>query len=98
MLLTAGLLLGSAEAAGSVAVLLFISGTGEFGVGPLRDVTSLSYLVYYADRGPKTFTSAMGEYRFASALLLIMLTFSFSIAAMLIRRRFSQRYDSASLL
>jgi phosphate transport system permease protein len=92
-----GLLLGCAEAAGSVAVILFIAGTGEFGVGPLRDVTSLSFLVYYADRGPKTFLESMGEYRYASALLLIIITFTFSIAALLLKRQFGKRYEGSGV-
>jgi ABC-type phosphate transport system permease subunit len=92
-----GLLLGCAEATGSVAVILFIAGTGEFGVGPLRDVTSLSFLVYYADRGPKTFLESMGEYRYASALLLIIITFTFSVAALLLKRQFGKRYEGSGV-
>jgi ABC-type phosphate transport system permease subunit len=94
-----GLLLGSAEAAGSVAVLLFISGIGEFGVGPLRDVTSLSFLIYYADRGgDNSFNDVMGQYRFTAALMLIIITFSFSIAALAIKRMFARRYESGNAL
>jgi phosphate transport system permease protein len=94
-----GLLLGSAEAAGSVAVLLFISGIGEFGVGPRGDVTSLSYFIYYSDRGgDNSFNDVMGNYRFTAALLLIMITFSFSIAAIATKRLFGRRYESGNAL
>jgi phosphate transport system permease protein len=36
-----GLLIGCAEVAGSVAVIMFIAGTGENGVSPLGEVTPL---------------------------------------------------------
>jgi ABC-type phosphate transport system permease subunit len=92
-----GLLLGCAEAAGSVAVLLFIAGSGEFGVGPFREVTTLAFSVYYADRGvDRKFTEAMGSYETTAALLLIMLTFALSIGALLLKQRFSKRYRGAS--
>ena len=87
-----GVLLGAAEAAGSVAVLLFIAGSGEFGIGPLQEVTWLSALVYYSERGPHTFVDVMGDYQFTAALLLVMLTFSFSIAAIVLKRGSAARY------
>ncbi len=93
-----GLLLGCAEAAGSVAVLLFIAGSGEFGVGPLREATSLAFSVYYADRGvDRTFSDTMQPYEFTAALLLIFLTFALSIGALFLKQRFARRYRGASL-
>jgi ABC-type phosphate transport system permease subunit len=87
-----GLLLGAAEAAGGVTVLLFVAGTGERGVGPLHEVTSLGFLIFQSVRGPKTFTNVMGEYQFTAALLLLCITFALTIAALFMRQRFGKRY------
>jgi ABC-type phosphate transport system permease subunit len=87
-----GLLLGCAEAAGSVTVILFIAGSGEFGVGPRNEATSLSYLVYYASRGDKEYLAVMGQYQYTAALMLLFLTFGLSILALLLKQRFGARY------
>jgi phosphate transport system permease protein len=89
-----GLLLGLAEAAGSVTVLLFIAGTGQNGIGPLREVTSLAFLIFDAHpgKGPKSFTDIMSQYQFAAAFLLLIITFTLTISALLIRQRFAKRY------
>jgi phosphate transport system permease protein len=87
-----GLLLGCAEAAGSVAVLLFIAGSGESGVGPLREVTSLAFLVFESGNGTEAFVDVMQPYEFTAALLLIMITFALSIAALFLKQRFAARY------
>ena len=71
-----GLLLGTAEAAGSVTVLLFISGNGQYGVGPRHEATSLAYLIFDAGRGAKSFTDVMGQYQSSAALLLLCITLS----------------------
>ena len=94
--ITTGLLLGLAEAAGSVAVLLFIAGIGELGVGPLRGVTSLAFMVYQANpnRGPKYFTDIMSRYEFAAVFLLIIITLTCTIAALLLKQRFAKRYQA----
>jgi ABC-type phosphate transport system permease subunit len=91
-----GLILGCAEAAGSVAVILFIAGTGENGVGPFREATSLGFLVYYADKGPKPFPEAMGEYQYTGALLLLFITFGLSITALFLKQKFGARYRGVS--
>jgi ABC-type phosphate transport system permease subunit len=89
-----GMILGCAEAAGSVAVLLFVAGSGEFGVGPLQETTSLSFLVYFADpgRGFKPFVEVMGAYQFTAALLLLVITFGLSIIALVLKQKFGARY------
>jgi ABC-type phosphate transport system permease subunit len=87
------LLLGAAEAAGSVTVLLFVAGSGENGVGPLREVTSLAYLVFDSSDGKsKAFRDVMGQYNFSAALLLLMMTLVLTAGALLMRARFSDRY------
>ena len=91
-----GLLLGCAEAAGSVAVLLFIARSGEFGVGPLQEVTSLGYLVYYVDRGaPGDFQEVMKQYQYTAGLLLLFITLGLSIAAVVLKQKFGARYRGA---
>jgi phosphate transport system permease protein len=91
-----GLLLGCAEAAGSVAVIMFIAGTGEFGVGPFREVTSLAFVIFETDRGSKAFIEVMGVYQFTAALLLLMITFGLSIAALVMKQRFGTRYQGGT--
>jgi phosphate transport system permease protein len=94
-----GLLLGLAEAAGSVAVLLFIAGGGEHGVGPFKGVTSLAFVVYAAHpgRGTKNFTDIMSRFEFTAAFLLIVITFTLTLAALLLKQRFARRYRGGLL-
>ena len=90
-----GLLLGCAEAAGSVAVIMFIAGTGEFGVGPLNEVTSLSYFIFDCNYGSHAFRVLMRPYQFSAALLLLFITTGLSMAALILKRRFAKRYQGA---
>lgn len=89
-----GLLLGLAEAAGSVTVIMFISGTGEHGVAPLKGATSLAFLIFDAHpgKGPQLFTNTMSPYEFAAALLLLAITFTLTLGALALRSRFARRY------
>jgi phosphate transport system permease protein len=87
-----GLLLGAAEAAGSVTVLLFIAGGGQYGVGPRHEATSLAYLIFNAGRGATSFTSVMSQFQFSAALLLVMITFGLTVAALILKQRFAKRY------
>jgi ABC-type phosphate transport system permease subunit len=87
-----GLVLGCAEAAGSVAILLFIAGAGDRGVGPLSQVTSLSFLIFEVRYGPKPFRDLIGPYQFSAALLLLVITLGLTVAALVLKRRFASRY------
>lgn len=92
-----GLLIGAAEAAGSLAIILFIAGDGQYGVGPLDPVTSLDYALYSTRYGSQPFIQSMGyraetDYAFAAALLLLVITLGLTIAAIWLRNRFSSRY------
>ncbi|MCL0061035.1 ABC transporter permease subunit [Dehalococcoidia bacterium] len=87
-----GLLLGCAEAAGSVAVIMFLAGRGEHGVGPLSEVTSLAYFIYDVGIGTAGFEDTMRPYRFSAALLLVIITTALGIAALILKRKFAQRY------
>ncbi|MGQ9675498.1 MAG: PstA family ABC transporter permease [Chloroflexota bacterium] len=90
------LLLSCAEAGGNVAVLLFMAGNGEFGIGPLNEVTSLGFLIFEGrliEVG--TFKKLMGDYQFTAALLLLVITMGLSMAAIILKRRFASRYRLA---
>lgn len=87
-----GLLLGAAEASGSLAVLLFIAGTGQHGVGPMSEVTSLDYALFATVWGPRPYIATMGPYQFTAALLLLILTLGLTVTAMWLRQRFGRRY------
>lgn len=90
-----GLLIGAAETAGSVAVLLLIAGTGEHGLSPLDEATSLAYFVFQADYGPQAFTKANAQYQHAAALVLILMTFGFALLSMLVRGWLVRKFRGA---
>ena len=87
-----GLLLGCAEAAGSVAIILFLARTGEYGIGPLGEVTSLSYFIFDCRYGIKMFRDLVSPYQYSAVLLLLTITMGLSIVALLLKRRFAKRY------
>jgi phosphate transport system permease protein len=87
-----GLLLGAAEAAGSVAVLLFIAGTGQNGVGPLKEATSLSLVIFEVKYGPKPFQDSMAPYQFTAALLLLAITVGLTVLGLYLKHRLSRSH------
>lgn len=92
-----GLLLGAAEAAGSLAIILFIAGNGEYGLGPLSSVTTLDYALFSTRFGSQPFLQTMGyrapiDYAYTAALLLLIITLGLTVVAMVVRRRFARRY------
>lgn len=97
--ITTALLLGCAEAAGSVATIMFIARAGEHGVtGPWSEVTSLAYAVfagqYYYSR---VFPNLMGpaHYQYAGAVLLLLITLTLTIAGLVVKSRYAGRYRGA---
>ncbi|MFA5308792.1 MAG: ABC transporter permease subunit [Dehalococcoidales bacterium] len=90
-----GWLLGCAEAAGSVSILIFMATTGEAGVGPFSEVISLSHLIFNVNfGGPKSFRDTMVGYEYSAALLLIIITLSFGVASLILKRAYSKRYQA----
>jgi phosphate transport system permease protein len=86
-------LLGCAEAAGTLAPLLFIAGTGENGVGPLSQATSLAWGIFAATYSiSNPYRSQMAPHQFAEVLLLLALALILSIAALTLNHRFATRY------
>jgi len=90
-----GLLIGAAEVAGSVAVILFIAGSGQNGFGLFNQTTSLSYLIFDVKYGPQPVQDLLAQYQFTAALLLVFLTLTLTIAALFIKHRFARRYQGA---
>lgn len=91
-----GVLLGCAEAAGTLAIIMFIAGSGDFGVGPLRQVTSLTYVIYGAQYGvSKAFRNDMRPYQSTAAIVLLVITIALTVGAQILKSRFAKRYQGA---
>lgn len=87
-----GVLLGCAEAAGSLATIWFICGTGEQGLTPFSPPTSLSYFIYLCLGDVNVgFKNTEQYYQYSAALILILITIGLSIAVLLLRRRLNKR-------
>ncbi|MGP8079384.1 MAG: ABC transporter permease subunit [Dehalococcoidales bacterium] len=91
-----GLVLGCAEAAGSLTIIFLIAGTGQLGINPLSETTSLSYLIfdcrYGKEMGDGVVQTLMGTYQYAAALLLLIITICLTILALTLKKRISKRY------
>jgi phosphate transport system permease protein len=87
-------ILGCAEAAGSVSVLMFIAGTGTRGVGPFEEVTSLAFGIFYSQFSPfKAFRDLERPYQYAAALELLVLALALTGIALIFKRRYASRYQ-----
>jgi ABC-type phosphate transport system permease subunit len=86
------ILLGCAEVAGSVAVIMFIAGRGDYGVGAASQVTSLAYAIFLIYFGEGLFRGAMGPYMYTAGLLLLAITMGLGIAALLVKRWLVRQY------
>jgi phosphate transport system permease protein len=88
-------LLGAAEAAGSLATLLFIASTGSGGIGPLQPVSSLSYAIFDAQYSTvKSFRDAILLHRMGGAVLLLGIALMLTAAALVVKHRHATRYRS----
>lgn len=87
-----GLLLAGAEANGSLAVIIFLAGTGENGIGPTSGVTSLDYAVFATKYGTRAYSNSMQTYQYTAALLLLIVTLGLTVTAMVLQQRFAKRY------
>jgi ABC-type phosphate transport system permease subunit len=86
------LLLAGAEAAGSLAIIMFLAVPGQNGVGPFSGVTTLDYAVFATHYGPRSYFESMRDYQNTAALLLLVLTMGLTLVAMALQRRFARRY------
>jgi phosphate transport system permease protein len=93
-----GLVLGCAEAAGSLTIMFLIAGTGQFGVGPLNETTSLAYLIFdcrYGKSMGDQVQSLMGSYQYAAALVLLIITIGLTATALILKNKLAKRYKGA---
>jgi phosphate transport system permease protein len=90
-ILTATILAG-AEAAGGLAIIMFLAVPGQNGVGPFSGVTTLDYAVFATHYGPRQYWDVMRTYQFTAALLLLLLTVGLTLIALAIQRRFAKRF------
>ena len=86
------LILAGAEAAGGLAIIMFVAGVGQNGIGPFNGVTTLDYAVFATKYGPRVYFDSMKQYQFTAALLLLILTVGLTLVAMALQRRFVARY------
>jgi phosphate transport system permease protein len=91
-----GLLLGCAEVAGSVAILMLIGGVGQFGVSPLSEVTSLAHFIFRTRFWTQSWRSEMEQYQYAAAFLLLLITLSLTVVYLFLRSKFTERYRGGS--
>jgi ABC-type phosphate transport system permease subunit len=87
-----GLLLGCAEVAGAVAVIMFVSSRGDQGINPLGGSASLGYMIWGCDYEIKTFRDAMAPYQWSSAFIILIMALGLSLAGVALQQRFSKRY------
>jgi ABC-type phosphate transport system permease subunit len=86
------LILAGAEAAGGLAIVMFLAVPGQNGVGPFSGVTTLDYAVFATHYGPRVYFDSMRDYQYTAALLLLVLTVGLTLIAMTLQRRFAKRY------
>ena len=86
------LILAGAEAAGALAIVMFLAVPGQNGVGPFSGVTTLDYAVFATHYGPREYFDSMRAYQYTAALLLLVLTVGLTFIAMALQRRFAKRY------
>lgn len=86
------LILAGAEAAGGLAIIMFLAVPGQNGVGLLSGVTTLDSAVFQARYGPRPYVETMRDYQSTSALLLLILTVGLTFIALTLQRRFAKRY------
>jgi len=86
------LILAGAEAAGALAVIWFMASVGQHGVNLFSSVTDLDFAVFASIYGPRPYYDTMLENQDVGALLLLVLTISLTLIAMLLQRRFAKRY------
>jgi ABC-type phosphate transport system permease subunit len=93
-----GLVLGCAEAAGSLTVIFLVAGNGQFGINPLRETTSLAYLIYDCQFGTElgdTVQRNLGQYQFTAAFILLIITIGLTVTALIMKNKLAKRYKGA---
>ena len=92
-----GLVLGCAEAAGALTIIFLMAGTGQLGVNPLSETTSLAYFIFDCRFGAQmgdTVQTYMGSYQYAAAFLLLIITVGLTVLAMVLKNKIARRYKA----
>jgi ABC-type phosphate transport system permease subunit len=92
-----GLVLGCAEAAGALSIIFLMAGTGQLGVNPLSETTSLAYFIFDSRFGAQmgdTVQTYMGSYQYAAAFLLLIITVGLTVLAMVLKNKIARRYKA----
>jgi phosphate transport system permease protein len=90
--LITGILLGCAEAAGDITIIMFFAGRGDFGVSFTSQVTSLAYLIFYAIASGDLSFKPMVPYAYTAGLILMMITVGLGVIAMISKRWLATRF------
>jgi len=93
-----GLLLGCAEASGALTIIFLIAGTGQYGVSPLNETTSLAYLIFdcrYGSSLGDAVQTVMGSDQYTAALALLIITLGLTALAMIMKKNLAKRYKGA---
>jgi phosphate transport system permease protein len=94
-----GLMLGCAEAAGALAIIFLMSGSGQFGVSPTSETTSLAYLIfdmkYGRILGDANVQNLMSQDQALAALALLVMTLGLTAIALTMKRQLAKRYKGA---
>ncbi len=87
-----GLLLGCAEVAGNVTVIVLLCGFGNYGVTPFTEATSLAHFIYKVMFADRSFRMSMGNYVYAVSVILLIITLGLTIVYLVLRNKFAERY------
>lgn len=90
-----GLVLGCAEAAGALTIIFLMAGTGQLGVNPLAETTSLAYFIFDSRFGTQmgdTVQNLMGSYQYTAAFLLLIITVGLTVLALVLKNKLARRY------
>jgi ABC-type phosphate transport system permease subunit len=90
-----GLVLGCAEAAGALTIIFLMTGTGQLGVNPLAETTSLAYFIFDSRFGTQmgdTVQNLMGSYQYTAAFLLLIITVGLTVLALVLKNKLARRY------
>jgi len=93
-----GLVLGCAEAAGALTIIFLMAGTGQLGVNPLSETTSLAYFIFDTRFGTQMGDSVqyyMKSYEYTAAILLLIITVGLTVLALVLKSKITRRYKGA---
>jgi phosphate transport system permease protein len=86
-----GVILSAAEAAGSLAVIIFMPGTGEYGVGPFKEVATLPSVIFGAQyNATLSWHNLEGGVQFVAGALLLLLALGLTSLALAFKRHFAR--------